>query len=711
MFYIIVSIYFACFFNRDWEGHMLSIRNKSTISSNAKNNSAVSYNTKQMSFRGGRLFTAKAGVDCTQSLWTMFDKFSGFATALVSMAGFALGGAGLLYDYFYKKKHHIKNLKTQKFLTSPVFAKFNMKLDPQKTSDEGKEVGHIQPVTKLGKIGLTFAKIGIGFSGIAGIFNGIAMRLPLMSAGESMNLAASPIINTQIGFGFFNIGLAAIFAGRALESDPILKLDPATYASQDGLQGKIKYVIKNMNGCINEVLCSTKTLFSNMIKLCFPGEKGIAARNFFKDQILSVRSSTIIFKESLLANGKVKVTTGMKSYPFRMHTASVILAVGGLALIITDILHKMKIFKGKTAKHSSIAAFKIAEAGGCLDNLGLAYYGMEKMSLGQVSSGIPLALSGFTILSGTPHAEKDYGRALQWIGCAALFATFAIERKQELVKAFANRVVTDKEVTEATNQLIRQWEIHIPDSIDRKYLKRHLTNIINLTTKHDDAIAAENILKTKFNNIVNTDELRNTIETYADVNDKSKLKTSLLQISKQQSIALQKLDKVAQKEFKQNMNSFITYHQAKSTIAKDENVRPILDLIDTIKSELDDKNFKLDPNTNEILNRRIANLNNGNTFKITCSNRGNADELLKASSKAVIGVNIGKFGENYMDELAEIVRHPDTLQSVREIAKSELTTLIERTLNNLRIPQETKNHAKMLKSQLEGNYSGGENLF
>ena len=98
------------------------------------------------------------------------------------------------------------------------------------------------------------------------------MKVPLMSLGECANVASSPIINTAMGSGLLDIGLAAIFAARALENNPSLKLNTVTMASKKGLD-KVKYVCSNMYLSAKEVSNSAKAVFGNTFNLFVPSKR------------------------------------------------------------------------------------------------------------------------------------------------------------------------------------------------------------------------------------------------------------------------------------------------------------------------------------------------------------------------------------------------------------------------------------------------------
>jgi len=425
-----------------------------------------------------------------------WDKWLGIATALTSTIGFSIGGAALMSDYLHQ-------LKKGKKATNPENANNTKNVDEKdpfnqfrtiinknqdtkiKDASKNHEEGHINPETKFGKLGLTFAKIGVGFSGIAGIFNGIAMRLPLMALGEGVNVAASPIINTPAGFGLMAIGLSGIFAGRALENDPALKLNTAVLASKP-LGEKAKYLASNAYLSMKELVKSTKTTFGHLFNLVNP-EKSKKAVSFFKDKIIAIRSSTLQFNESILADGTRIAKTAIKSHPYRMHTASVILALGGVILTTASIIN---------SKIGQKIGFKTCETGGGLDNIGLSCSGLEKIQMGNKASGAALAVSGMAILAGQAEAESQRGRAMQWMGCGLLFAAFIFERHHDLKKALSGmKEILKKGTAEESSQLIRQLEVDLPDAFSRKDLKKILKPLSVFVNGGEKSVAAREALE------------------------------------------------------------------------------------------------------------------------------------------------------------------------------------------------------------------------
>ncbi len=486
-----------------------------------------------------------------------------FVTALISAVGFGVGGSGLIYDFFRVGNNGKKN-KNKNSLENPnsIFQKIkgsefqsfresyiklhNAAATSGKNSKK-EEVGRIEPETRFGKIGMIFAKIGVGFSGIAGAFSGLVMRLPLMALGQATNVAAAPILDTPTGFGLMSIGLSAIFAGWALEKDPSLKLNPVMLASKKGLVSKTGYVISNIMGGVKEVGKSTKTVFKNLFNLAIRSKRKEAAE-FMRDHIFAIRSRTVEVSEKLLADGSKAFETVMKSSPYRMHAASAILAIGGALIVGATMLKN---------KFGQKLGFKASEIGGSLDNISLSMQGLETVMRGNPGSGIPMAIAGAAILAGQPHIDKKDGRGIQWLGCAALFLYFFVERGRDLSKAFKEAKKIEKgELMPQIKELARTWEIPLPKGISMKKLRPYLTDIGRaIKLDGDDVKASGGVFKW---------------------------------LGKQMRGITEKLNKkeITLKEAKKARKEAANIANAKDAMINDPNVKPIIELVDTVKGVL-----------------------------------------------------------------------------------------------------------------------------
>lgn len=400
-----------------------------------------------------------------------------FLTALTSATGFAVGGYGLLSDHAFDRKSgkkqelivvENKNI-SEKFKNFGPSSQQIIKAGKSGATDGAKT---IVPSTKTAKIGLIFAKIGIAFSGVAGIFNGISMGLPLMAAGEALNLGASPIIETPLGTGLFGIALAAVFSGRALEHDPLLRLDTVKLSQEKGFGKKASYVSKNIGNCLKSV-GSTAVAFAKYTGQLFSTNKNVRteAVGFFKNNVFSIKPKSIVIQEFIDKNGKVIIKTAFKNNPYLMHAASLVLAVGGGTLALSSIIK---------SKNGQKVGLKTYEVGGGIDNLSLSRSGFEKAAIAgtptQKLAGGLLGLSGLTILAGQPGVDEKWGRGTQWIGTALLFAVFAVERKANAFKRISEKT--------KLSSLIRQHNI----DLTKLFTKAELSEVLPCGKKRIDNI-------------------------------------------------------------------------------------------------------------------------------------------------------------------------------------------------------------------------------
>lgn len=400
------------------------------------------------------------------------NNYFSLAACLISVIGFGVGGPALIYDYNYKKHH------------------------PQEGADKKPlEYGHFESATKIGKIGLRMNQMALTVSGFAGATGGLALGVPLQAAGEFIgNVVAAPVINTPIGYGLLNIGLAAIFGARAFDTDPSHKAKMALFMSKKGAWDKTKYVLHNMGQCMVGAANSSTELAKNAFHLCsFDKVKRSKAWDFFTKQLFSIRSSTLNFVQEIDAHGNVKVATKLKSNPHVLLLASSLLALAGVFVIGVDLLKKAGVIKSdKPTK----AGFVAGKTGQIFDNYGITSYGMDRFYKGNKVAGIATVVSGATMMAGAPNADNDFGKGLTWFGLSAFFLFMAAERFQgaaaarkgvkavnEYLKAAANHA--SQQELEAIMQkhegmfdhasaFVRQFEIDLSHVYPRKgkYLNR-----------------------------------------------------------------------------------------------------------------------------------------------------------------------------------------------------------------------------------------------
>lgn len=368
---------------------------------------------KDVSFQAKLVPVKRLGnfFDLRRNLNGINDTF-GFIACMTSVIGFGIGGPGLMYDYFYKKRHH--------------------KHDEDEHGHKHKhhEYGHFHSETKFGKIGLLMSQIALTVSGLAGATTGFSVGVPLMAAGEVIgNCVAAPVINTPLGYGLLNIGLAAIFGGRAFDTNPSHKAKMALFMSKKGFWAKTKYVLDNMGTCLKGASELSIQLCKHLIGLCsFDAAKRQNARDFFHYKMFRVKSSTLTFVQKVNAKGIVdEVKPALKGNSPVLLVASSLLALTGVFMIANEALKKLGIIKtDKTTK----AGFLAGKIGQVFDNIGIILYGFERCYKGNVTAGVPTIVSGATMIAGAPNADNDLGKGLTWFGLSAFFLFLAAERFQ-----------------------------------------------------------------------------------------------------------------------------------------------------------------------------------------------------------------------------------------------------------------------------------------
>jgi len=345
----------------------------------------------------------------------------------------------------------------------------------KKKDFEIKGVKDLVPQSKFGEIALSFAKVGVGLSGLAGIMNGIAMKLPLIAVGESAVLGAAPNIQKNYGLGLFHIGLAGIFAGRALEMDTGKRLNMNVMKTKKGFD-KVKYVLKNIGDTVKTIGQSNTKLLKNFGKLFTNWKEGAA---FFKQEFFNVTPRKIIVTEMMTQSGKSFVRVGMKSSPYLMHFASTILALGGLTLTIGSFI------KNNLLQRLGFAG---CVTGGSMDNFGLVKLGLDKFSSGEKLPGGLLVAAGLGIFSGQHGMDEKFWRGAMWASTGVLFAVFMVERFKEFRKLLfrmrnkhdvINKIDWAKKGWEEATQMVRQFELNPSHWVKTKEDIKLVNNVIN----------------------------------------------------------------------------------------------------------------------------------------------------------------------------------------------------------------------------------------
>lgn len=372
-----------------------------------------------------------------------------FASSLVSAIGYFLGGFGLFYDLYIDKKKGIK----------------------EKKSDGVKTV---TANTQVGKIGMTCTKVGLTAASVANIACGLGEGIPLMALGEASNLGAAPIIETPVGTGLFGIGIASIFAGLALDNTPEKKLNEFDLLAKDTFKDKLKLIGTNVADTAKEIAGSVVHIIKNIYK-----------PSFWKEDLLKVIPTTVVFREAIDKDGNVKLMRELRHRKnYLMHAASFTLAVGGLGIILSSI------FKANKPQKASL---KVEETGFLFDNLGVTKYGLDRFTTNYKSSGTSFVVGGvLNAISQFLGLDNKEGRALQWIGIAGVFLGYTFDRGRFLKKSMENL-----REREALTKVIREWKVDlskvVTDKIELKTLLYNIKNNKDIDNK--TFLSLENIFK------------------------------------------------------------------------------------------------------------------------------------------------------------------------------------------------------------------------
>jgi hypothetical protein len=425
-----------------------------------------------------------------------------FVSAVVCAASYAVGGIGLWYDHLADKKNG-KQQPLSENNSNNTFSRLNKYNNPiqnnalslytslNKTKEEGHSSGEgvktIVPSTKVGKVALNAAKTAVMASSLSGITAGVTMGIPLMTVGETINIAAAPIVETPIGTGLFGIGIASVFGGLALENNPELKLNKFKLRAKESLGEKSAYVLKNMTDSAKEVGSSCVTLVQKTLGLF--GNKRNDCINFFKDNIFSMKPKSVVIQEILDKSGNISVRTALRQPKnYLMNAASLVLTVGGIGLVAASLLNQKKAQK---------VGLDVEEGGFLADNLGMTRFGLDKLSIADNASS-RAAGSGYA-LGGVVNAISQFigidnkdGRAAQWLGIAAVFLGFSIDRGKSL-----KHIVKEIKNPKTVESMVRQWHV----DLTKIFNKDELNGVIK-TLKKGEKLPDNNTLK-KIENVFN----------------------------------------------------------------------------------------------------------------------------------------------------------------------------------------------------------------
>jgi hypothetical protein len=335
------------------------------------------------------------------------------ATSFGASLAFGIGGTGLWYEHMQNSKHpRSKQADTQ---------------------DPG--IKTINPQTHFGKIALKAGQSAILLTSLAGITGGVAMGFPLMSVGEGINLGAAPIIQTPVGTGLFGIGLGAVFATLAQESDHSLKLDAQRLKGMT-LPQKGRYLLQNMGKTLKASFEDGLMLPKQAIALF--GKDKVNAQRFFQDTLFSLASRKVALEQYLKADGSFHYA--MKNVPTKSYLvsfASLVLMLGGVSVVASELLLPKQ-------KNLHKKALQLEEAGFLADSVGMTRFGLDKLTqgtgLGGKARGVGYATGGVVnVVSQFMSLDETYGRATQWLGVGLVFLGFGFDRYGMLQKALKSR--------------------------------------------------------------------------------------------------------------------------------------------------------------------------------------------------------------------------------------------------------------------------------
>jgi len=426
-------------------------------------------------------------------------QLSSFAGNLISGAAYLVAGPAMIYEFLANRKNALpektksRAQQAQKPNIFENFAKnrlnekyvqFQGNLAPAAKAGETKPaksegIETLNPKTEIGKLGIDAARVGVFTAGVAGVANGVAMRLPLLAIGEGVTTFAAPIIETPVGLAIFGVGLGTINLARVLHGDNKYQIDPIKFKNSN-LSEKFSYIMKNMGTTLAELGKSLKVIGTNFVDLF--GKKNKEAARFFKTHMLSTNPTNLVLEEFMDKDRNIIIKKSMKTSSYLMHFATAALSLGSLTIIVAN-----KLKMNKVEKHG----LKAHNAGLAIDNIALSKWGVEKFKTSPVAtyktSGIFSTVAGASILAGQPGIDKDWGRGLNWTGVGLILSGFALERLTDFRKLWKNR-----KVRQAVTTPIRQWKVELDKIFTRKELKEKIMVNGSEKSRHKAIIEAIN---------------------------------------------------------------------------------------------------------------------------------------------------------------------------------------------------------------------------
>jgi len=453
---------------------------------------------------------------------------SAFTFDLISGTCYLVGGTGLLYDFAHQKTHKYpesKDFNVKPFKNAKSFMEFVNKENEQafgKTSEVGKKksegVQTIIPESQFAKTGMKFARVAVLVAGVAGVFNGIALDLPLLALGEGITSLSAPIIETPIGTGIFGFGLALINLARVLDKDPEFKLNRDKFNAASKKE-KFNLVMDNVTKTFKELGKSTKTIFKNVFGLVTPKYK--ESFGFFKNEMFSMKPSSIALQEQLTKDGKVILNKVHVNNPYLMHFAAFGLSVASVSLMVSNLL-KMP----KTEK-ASLGAYGFSNG---IDNIALSKWGTEtymhaKTPSAKVTGGA-FALAGASLLSGQAGIDKNWGRGLMWNGVGIILLGFGAQTGASVLKALKTKTINPV--------VVREWKIVAKNKILSsdlvKTIEEKLSAAFTSDAYNKNSEEVLDLIKNKLSEIKDAEGLE--VRKISDTANLDKVKADMLEREK-----------------------------------------------------------------------------------------------------------------------------------------------------------------------------------
>ena len=455
-------------------------------------------NGKSPTFEGN--FLSRLGSGLKKGTISKTD-VSAFSLTSISGACYLVGGTGLLYDFAHQqanKKAHIEPKEKKK-------------------KTEGAQT--IVPETNVAKVGMKFARVAVALAGVAGVFNGIALNLPILALGEGITSLSAPIIETPAGTGIFGFGLALINLARVLDSNPEFKINRDKFNSGSKKE-KTKLVTDNMVHTLKELGISTKTIFKNLFGIFSSKHK--ESLNFFKEKMFSFKPAFLVLQEQLTKEGKVVLNHVPVNNPYLMHAAALGLTISSLSLIATNLLHKPK------AEKASLRGYGVSNG---IDNIALSKWGIEKFiganNLSGKMSGGAFAVAGASLLTGQAGIDKNWGRGLMWNGIGIILLGFSAQTGATVLSALKRKTVSPV--------VVREWKIALKNKVFNKKLLqesedalKHIFKENSEFNRNSEEVMAN--IKNIFSEIKDFKDME--IKKLSDTKDIQRVKTEMLKQEK-----------------------------------------------------------------------------------------------------------------------------------------------------------------------------------